>query len=215
MSAAVLFHSLSKRHPVLLGNVSFLSTLLQLQSKSFVPPHKGVTESDILQFCSFIEKNKKILVLTGAGISTESGIPDYRSEGVGLYASSKSRPVIYKDFLSSDYIRQRYWARNFTGWPTFSVRKPNLTHESIKILEDQSFISGVVTQNVDSLHSKAGNINVIELHGTAYRVICLKCNYSIKRHKFQEELMNLNPVQMADVQSVNPDGDVTLPEVIS
>lgn len=84
---------------------------------TFVPKCKPVKDSDVLRLKEFIDSHNKICILTGAGISTESGIPDYRSEGVGLYARSTRRPVLYKDFCASESIRRRYWARNYVGWP--------------------------------------------------------------------------------------------------
>lgn len=95
----------------------------------FVPPCNDVTTDDMHKLQNFVDANEKILVLTGAGISTESGIPDYRSEGVGLYATSTNRPVQYTDFLKSADIRQRYWARNYVGWPRFSSFFPNTGHK--------------------------------------------------------------------------------------
>lgn len=88
---------------------------------TFVPVSNPVRQEDILQLRNFIENNNEICVLTGAGVSTESGIPDYRSAGVGIYARSSRRPVLYKDFCSNEYIRRRYWARNYVGWPRFEL----------------------------------------------------------------------------------------------
>lgn len=122
--------------------------------------HKPVIETDIVKLKQFIQKYKKILVLTGAGISTESGIPDYRSEGVGLYARSDKRPVQFQDFLQSASVRRRYWARNFFGWPRFSSFHPNENHYALKQLEDDGKLLYIITQNVDGLHYKAGNKKV-------------------------------------------------------
>lgn len=151
---------------------------------------------------------------TGAGISTESGIPDYRSVGVGLYARSKNRPVIYQQFINNPEVRIRYWARNYVGWPRFSSMLPNYAHTFLKKLEDKNKLIHIITQNVDNLHTKAGSKNVLELHGTAYIVHCLNCDYSIDRHKFQNVLSNLNPqVSIMELYSVRPDGDVELTPV--
>lgn len=114
-------------------------------TQKFVPTARGVSRAQIEEFCEFVDRGRNILVLTGAGISTESGIPDYRSQGVGLYATSKSRPVIYQDFVKSDRIRQRYWARNFIGWPRFSSVQPNISHSFLKKLEDFGKVCWLVT----------------------------------------------------------------------
>lgn len=153
-------------------------------------------------------------VKIGAGISTESGIPDYRSAGVGLYATSKSRPVVFQQFVKCQETRIRYWARNFVGWPRFSSMLPNYGHNFLKKLEDDKKTIHIITQNVDNLHTKAGSKNVLELHGTAYIVHCLKCDFSIDRHKFQDVLMSLNPeVSITELYNLRPDGDVELTPV--
>ena len=106
-----------------------------MQASSFVPRSEEATAEEIAKLGEFVSKSKRLFVLTGAGISTESGIPDYRSEGVGLYATSKNRPVQYADFLKNAEIRQRYWARNYVGWPRFSSFKPNEAHKVLGHLE--------------------------------------------------------------------------------
>lgn len=185
----------------------FLST----QVVSFVPKHSPVEESDIRILENFILDSKRIFILTGAGISTESGIPDYRSDEVGLYARSNHKPVQYLEFLKKPDVRQRYWARNYIGWERFSGCEPNATHKSIRDLEIiHNKVSAVVTQNVDSLHFKAGSKNVIELHGTAYRVLCLRCNNSYTRYDIQDYLRELNPEMRETSTMIRPDGDVEI-----
>lgn len=144
------------------------------------------------------------------------GIPDYRSEEVGLYARSSYRPIQYQKFVGSAAARQRYWARNFVGWPRFSQRKPNSIHFAIKELEDYNKLSSVITQNVDDLHFKAGSKQVIELHGTAHRIICLNCENVVHRHDFQKMLAEINPHlkdKEQQTRMIRPDGDVEIPEV--
>ncbi|XP_029046429.1 NAD-dependent protein deacylase Sirt4 [Osmia bicornis bicornis] len=177
---------------------------------SFVPKCKPVKDPDVLRLKEFINSHNKICILTGAGISTESGIPDYRSEGVGLYARSTRRPVLYKDFCASETIRQRYWARNYVGWPRFSSVKPNITHEILKELENANKVRCIVTQNVDNLHTKAGSRRVIELHGTAFKVMCLNCDQRICRYHLQDILDHMNPNMTVTTQMIRPDGDVDL-----
>ncbi|XP_046832238.1 NAD-dependent protein deacylase Sirt4-like [Vespa crabro] len=193
---------------------SFLQILrfqtCRMSQFTFVPVSNPVRQEDILQLRNFIENNNEICVLTGAGVSTESGIPDYRSAGVGIYARSSRRPVLYKDFCSNEFIRRRYWARNYVGWPRFSTFQPNDTHKVLKDLEEIGKISCIVTQNVDNLHTKAGNKNVIELHGTAFRVMCLNCNHKMERSNFQNILKELNPLLNSHSEMIRPDGDVDL-----
>ncbi|KAL0129043.1 hypothetical protein PUN28_004029 [Cardiocondyla obscurior] len=183
---------------------SYLSTL------AFVPKCNPASTEDVMKLKEFIDKHERLCVLTGAGISTESGIPDYRSAEVGLYARSNHRPVLYKEFCSSEAIRRRYWARNYVGWPRFFSLKPNITHNILKYLEDIGKVGCIVTQNVDNLHSKAGSKKVIELHGTAFKVMCLHCDHKIFRHKLQEVFQKLNPSMIATAQMIRPDGDVEL-----
>ena len=114
------------------SNWELRSNSTYVQASPFVPRCKEATAEEIAQLEEFVSRSKRLFVLTGAGISTESGIPDYRSEGVGLYATSKSRPVQYADFLKSAEIRQRYWARNYVGWPRFSSFEPNEAHKVLK-----------------------------------------------------------------------------------
>lgn len=181
-----------------------------MSHSKFVPVSNPVKREDVLRLRDFIESNEQICVLTGAGASTESGIPDYRSAGVGLYATSNRRPVLYKDFCTSEFVRRRYWARNYIGWPRFSTFQPNKIHKVLKNLEDISKVSYIITQNVDNLHTKAGSKNVIELHGTAFRVMCLNCDHKIQRSYFQTILKELNPLLNANSEMIRPDGDVDL-----
>ncbi|PSN44395.1 NAD-dependent protein deacylase Sirt4 [Blattella germanica] len=181
---------------------------------SFIPKHNPAHKDDIVKINNFITSSNKLLILTGAGVSTESGIPDYRSEGVGLYARSTNRPVQYQEFVKKENVRKRYWARNYVGWPRFSSFKPNLIHDIICDLElKHEKVSCVVTQNVDRLHSKAGSRNVIELHGSAFKVICISCNNTIDRHVFQTVLEKLNPTMKSTTDMIRPDGDVDIPQV--
>lgn len=181
------------------------------QQLQFVPEHNPPHENDIKTLQNFVDATNKLLVLTGAGISTESGIPDYRSEVVGLYARSNHKPVQYQDFIRSPKIRQRYWARNYIGWPRFSSCQPNSNHIILKQLETN--LTSIITQNVDSLHYKAGSKRVVELHGSAFRVLCLDCGKGWRRQQVQEQIGRLNEGGVKDemVKMVRPDGDVELP----
>ncbi|XP_014357358.2 NAD-dependent protein deacylase Sirt4 [Papilio machaon] len=181
-----------------------------IRRTAFVPAYKPPVEKDFETIRYFISRHKKILILTGAGISTESGIPDYRSEEVGLYARSNHKPVQYQEFVKYPKVRQRYWARNFVGWPRFSAVQPNATHYAIRELEKINKVSAIVTQNVDRLHHKAGSENIIELHGTGYIVKCLQCTYEVDRYELQETMMQQNPDMENSVTMIRPDGDVEL-----
>lgn len=189
-----------------------LNNIKLSNTTQFVPKHDPVPEKYIKALEDFLISRPKMLVLTGAGISTESGIPDYRSEGVGLYARSNSRPVQHIDFLRSPAVRKRYWARNFIGWPRFSQIQPNATHHALARFESEGRIQGIVTQNVDRLHTKAGSKNVIEIHGSGYTVKCLLCDYRVPRHDFQETLKSMNTHMSDTTQMMRPDGDVDIPQ---
>jgi len=182
----------------------------------FVPAHRPVNRDDIEKLRQFVARTQNLTVLTGAGISTESGIPDYRSKGTGLYARSRRRPIQYQQFIKSAEIRRRYWTRNFVAWPSFSSHLPNDTHFAIAELQKRSIVNTVITMNVDGLHRKAGSAPLIELHGSAFEVVCLKCGDMQDRHTFQEILNELNPSFAnlhLDLNVVRPDGDIDIPEV--
>ncbi|XP_059105078.1 NAD-dependent protein lipoamidase sirtuin-4, mitochondrial isoform X2 [Peromyscus eremicus] len=178
----------------------------------FVPPSPPVDPEKIKELQRFITLSKKLLVMTGAGVSTESGIPDYRSEKVGLYARTDRRPIQHMDFIRSAPVRQRYWARNFVGWPQFSSHQPNPAHWALSSWEKLGKLHWLVTQNVDALHSKAGNQRLTELHGCMHRVLCLNCGEQTPRRVLQERFQVLNPSWSAEAQGVAPDGDVFLTE---
>lgn len=174
----------------------------------FVPPHDSISMQDFQRVERFLQNSKRLFVLTGAGISTESGIKDYRSEKVGLYATSDSRPTNYTDFLRSAVVRQRYWARNTTAWPLFSSFKPNISHKALATLEHCERVHWLVTQNVDSLHHKAGSRRVTELHGTVASVVCLDCHRMLPREEVQDQILRENPAWSAQPQGYAPDADV-------
>ncbi|XP_005110147.1 NAD-dependent protein lipoamidase sirtuin-4, mitochondrial [Aplysia californica] len=179
-------------------------------ANKFVPECRNVSEVDLQNLQEFLNTHRNLFILTGAGISTESGIPDYRSEGVGLYATSTTRPVQYADFLKSADIRKRYWARNYVGWPRFSSFQPNAAHYILSDWERKGRVHWLVTQNVDALHFKAGSQHVTELHGSAHRVVCLSCSLKLSRHSMQKMIKDQNPGWVAEADAVRPDGDVNL-----
>uniref|UniRef100_A0A6J0U6A7 NAD-dependent protein deacylase n=1 Tax=Pogona vitticeps TaxID=103695 RepID=A0A6J0U6A7_9SAUR len=177
---------------------------------AFVPACQPPDPTEVQKLQEFVSRSRRLFVLTGAGISTESGIPDYRSERVGLYARTDRRPVQHVEFLRSARARQKYWARNFVGWPQFSSHQPNVAHWTLQRWERLGKIHWLVTQNVDALHAKAGNQRLTELHGCTHRVLCLGCGDRTPRHALQERFQALNPTWRAEALGVAPDGDVFL-----
>lgn len=147
---------------------------------------------------------RRILALTGAGISTESGIPDYRGPG-----RPPRRPIQYQEFVSRPEARQRYWARSTLGWPRFRGARPNAGHAALTTLERSGRLVGLLTQNVDRLHQAAGHGALIELHGALADVVCLGCAARSDRDVLQEELLALNPGWAGEGPDA-PDGDVEL-----
>ncbi|KAG5451719.1 NAD-dependent protein lipoamidase sirtuin-4 [Clonorchis sinensis] len=154
-----------------------------------------------------------MLVLTGAGVSTESGLPDYRSERVGLYARTDRRPVEFQTFLRNEEARRFYWARNFIGWPYFSQVQPNTSHHILADWASNKRLFAIITQNVDRLHHRAGCNRILELHGTSHYVVCLTCQHRFGRAELQQMFLELNPswaVYDGKEKVVAPDGDVEL-----
>jgi NAD-dependent SIR2 family protein deacetylase len=155
---------------------------------------------------------RRVAVLTGAGISTDSGIPDYRGPD-----SPPSNPMTIRQFMSDPLFRRRYWARNHIGWRHMDETLPNAGHRAVAVLEHDGVVSGVITQNVDLLHTKAGSRNVINLHGTYAQVICLSCGASMSRALLAEQLDALNPgfterAQAIGGLAVAPDADAVVAE---
>lgn len=136
---------------------------------STVPVSNTIDARSLQRLQGFVSRARRMFVIGGAGVSTESGIPDYRSEGVGLYTRTDRRPMQHAEFVGSAKSRQRYWARNFVGWPQFSSREPNAAHWALQRWEETGNLHWLVTQNVDALHSKAGHKGITELHGCAHR----------------------------------------------
>lgn len=158
----------------------------------------------------FVASHERLFVLTGAGCSTDSGIPDYR-DADGEW--KRSPPVTYQAFVGSEATRQRYWARNLVGWRRFGAAQPNGTHRALAKLEQQDKLVMLLTQNVDRLHQAAGSSKVIDLHGRMDTIYCLGCERRIPRGgEFQAELLRSNPA-WAEVDALDaPDGDADLQE---
>ncbi len=145
-----------------------------------------------------------MLILSGAGLSTESGIPDYRGP-TGL--SRRAEPMTYQTFTGSAAARRRYWARSHYGWRHVADAVPNAGHRAVAELQRRGMLAGVITQNVDGLHQAADTQKVVELHGSLYRVLCLACGERTSRQALDQRLSAANPGWAADVTQVNADGD--------
>ncbi|MEX2541810.1 MAG: NAD-dependent protein deacetylase [Trueperaceae bacterium] len=152
---------------------------------------------------------RRTLVLSGAGISTESGIPDYRSPE---RLKRPRKPMLYQTFVSDELARRRYWARSVLGWQTIEGAVPNAGHQAVARLEAQGVSVGVITQNVDSLHQKAGSSEVLELHGSLSMILCLGCRTVVGRRALQRRLLDLNPDVAEAVVTIAPDGDSDVPD---
>lgn len=161
----------------------------------------------ITELADFVAASRRLFVLTGAGCSTESGIPDYRDiDGEWKHR----RPVQYRDFVESDPVRKRYWARSMVGWRRVGQALPNAAHRALADLERSGRVHWLVTQNVDGLHQRADSRRVIDLHGRIDRVICLHCRKVTPRAGLQARLVGDNP-DWAELDAVSaPDGDALL-----
>lgn len=155
----------------------------------------------------FLARHPRVAILTGAGLSTGSGIPDYRDDDGNW---KHRRPVQYAEFMAHPEVRRRYWARSFHGWQRMAGAAPNAAHAAIARLEDAGRITGIVTQNVDDLHRRAGSRNIVDLHGILSYVRCLGCNGLVPRTEFQAVLEQCNPDWRAAVTAIAPDGDSLL-----
>ncbi|MES2103555.1 MAG: NAD-dependent protein deacetylase [Pseudomonadota bacterium] len=166
------------------------------------PPDAGVTEA--AELAAFLENHPKTLVLSGAGISTASGIPDYRDkDGV----RRGKAPIQGPDFRNKEAVRKRYWARSMLGWPTLAQTRPNAGHRAVAELQASGHVSAVLTQNVDGLHQQAGSRDVIELHGNIHTVVCLDCGTQFSRSVIQALLEHANPGLAGAAAAALPDGD--------
>lgn len=173
-------------------------------------------EVDVLRQAAAILGGKQFAVLTGAGLSTDSGIPDYRGPG-----AAPRNPMTYQEFIGSPANRRRYWARNHLGWSHLRHADPNAGHAAVALLERRGLITGLITQNVDRLHEDAGSINVVDLHGRYDRVICLDEGHVFTRRLVASILEEINPGFLEAAQAsggveMAPDADASVedPELI-
>lgn len=154
-------------------------------------------------------ENRRLAVLTGAGISTDSGIPDYRGGG-----KSPRNPITFQQFIASAETRARYWARSYFGWQQIASAQPNEGHQLLADAEESGYLSTLVTQNVDGLHTRAGSQEVTELHGSLADVICLSCGDVTERVALTSRIEDLNPKAAFGAEfEIAPDGDAQIENV--
>jgi len=165
-----------------------------------------------VELADFLARHPKTLVLTGAGLSTASGIPDYRDrDGV----RRGRQPIQGPEFRRSQAVQRRYWARSMIGWPVLAQAQPNAGHDALAALEAAGRLGALLTQNVDGLHGRAGSHAVLELHGNIHSVVCLDCGARVPRAFVQAELAVLNPQVAGAVAQPLPDGDAQVePELL-
>ncbi|MGY0632866.1 NAD-dependent protein deacetylase [Luteimonas sp. A478] len=165
------------------------------------------TEAESAQLAQWLAQHEKVFVLTGAGCSTGSGIPDYRDES-GQW--KRPAPVTWQAFTGDPAVYRRYWARSHVGWPKFGLAKPNLAHHALATLGQAGVVHTLVTQNVDGLHQRAGSPEVIDLHGNLDSVVCLSCGARSDRDALQTEMEAANPGWDPGPAAYAPDGDADI-----
>ena len=171
------------------------------------PPAPDVAPAEGLARIRDLLARGSVAVLSGAGLSTESGIPDYRGATGSL---RRHTPMTYQEFVSDEAGRRRYWARSHVGWRTIARAQPNAGHRAVQALRASGHVCAVVTQNVDGLHHAAGTTDAVELHGGLDRVICLGCGQLSRREELDQRLHTANGPLEAAGAVVNPDGDMEL-----
>jgi NAD-dependent SIR2 family protein deacetylase len=169
----------------------------------------ALTGADELDALADLVGEGGVVVLSGAGLSTDSGIPDYRGATGSL---RRHTPMTYQTFRDDPRGRHRYWARSFVGWRQIRSARPNAGHLAVADLQSARLLSGIVTQNVDGLHQAGGASDVVELHGGLDRTVCLNCGDFASRAELDERLRAVNPHFGPRTDEVNPDGDAELPD---
>ncbi|MBL8378898.1 MAG: NAD-dependent protein deacetylase [Burkholderiales bacterium] len=159
------------------------------------------------ELLDFLAQMPRVAVLTGAGVSTASGIPGYRDREAQW---TRRQPVTHQEFVADPAVRRRYWARSMRGWPTMRDARPNAAHLALARLAAAGRVTSLITQNVDGLHERAGHAQVIPLHGRLAEVVCLGCGARSAREALQRALEDANPQFAAAAAGVAPDGDADL-----
>ncbi|MEV6693778.1 NAD-dependent protein deacetylase [Micromonospora sp. NPDC051196] len=162
---------------------------------------------DVIEPVARLMAGGDVVVLSGAGLSTESGIPDYRGS---TGAARRHSPMTYQMFVGDAQARRRYWARSHLGWRLIAGAAPNAGHRAVARLEHAGLVSAIITQNVDGLHTAAGSRDVVELHGRLDQVVCLGCGQRTSRLDLDGRLRAVNPGFAGRAAAINPDGDVEL-----
>jgi NAD-dependent SIR2 family protein deacetylase len=174
-----------------------------------VSPAGSVAGLVAVNALSELVDNGGVTLLSGAGLSTDSGIPDYRGPSGAL---RRHPPMQYDAFLRDRVARHRYWARSYLGWRAIAGARPNGGHRAIAALQRDGRVGAIITQNVDGLHQAGGAVDVVELHGGLDRVVCLDCGVRESRFALDARLRAANPRFDAHVARINPDGDVEIPD---
>jgi NAD-dependent SIR2 family protein deacetylase len=180
-----------------------------MRAAAAAPAHSPADLERQLDAAVELLAGRRTAVLTGAGVSTDSGIPDYRGEGAPVRT-----PMTFQQFLSDLDYRKRYWAGSQLGWARFDSARPNQGHRALVDLELAGHVNGVITQNVDGLHLRAGSQRVVDLHGTMDRVRCLRCGQLYARTAISTRIAETNPwLTEPDASELGPDGDVEITSV--
>lgn len=166
-----------------------------------------MSDASIPALEAFVRQHPRLFVLTGAGVSTASGIPDYR-DAAGQW--KRTPPMTLQAFLATEAARRRYWARSFAGWALMAGARPNAAHHALAHLQQRGWVASLVTQNVDGMHEAAGSQGVIDLHGRIDAVVCLGCGDRTPRAALQARLAAANPGWHVPAQAMAPDGDADL-----
>jgi NAD-dependent SIR2 family protein deacetylase len=197
-------------------NMNLKRLLHSLSSTSDVTfVHNDPSFHEILELSDFVNNSKSLVCITGAGVSTSSGLPDYRGEN-GSYKRGH-KPMVHSEFISNLGARQRYWTRSMVGFEQMNKSLPNDCHNALASLEHHNKLNLIITQNVDGLHQKASSQRVIDLHGRIDEIVCLQCGALSSRETYQAQLHKMNPhfseqllSRSVDVSTIRADGDVDL-----
>lgn len=181
--------------------------MFDLDQSRWVPASVGNWQADTLALAAAL-KGERTCLLSGAGLSTASGIPDYRGPGTEQRARN---PISYRNFVADDLGRRRYWSRAMLGWQRIAAAAPNPAHQAVTQLQRAGLVSFIITQNVDGLQQQSGARDVIELHGNLAEIICLDCGDQSARSRLQERLEAANPGWAARSFELGPDGDADTP----
>ncbi|SDJ70321.1 NAD-dependent protein deacetylase [Microbulbifer yueqingensis] len=184
----------------------------QTRQRTHIPPIEAhLTQITVAEaadrLAGFLRQFPRLMILTGAGVSTDSGIPDYRDQDG---AWKRKQPVQHRDFMDNLDTRRRYWGRSLVGWPVIRHSQPNPAHHHLADLERRGYSELLVTQNVDRLHQRAGSLQVIDLHGRADRIRCMACDYRCDRQLVHDQCFDLNPAFRQYQAGTAPDGDADL-----